>query len=111
LEWTKVSLNFGLRYCSGNDLEQKPSNNRLGSRSQTSALKGKRPDHNIEQIKTRIRTCAHTQKYKVWATHVMLARASTTSLACAQAPKLLSDAQVGSNSGGGPKKDCWHWDE
>ena len=40
------------------------------------------------------------------ATHVMLARASTTSLACAQAPKTLSDAQVDSNSGGGPKEDC-----
>ena len=74
-------------------IQKKPSNNRLGffflfvcSRSQTSSLKTKRPDHNIEQIKTRIRTCAYTQKYKAWATHVMLARASTTSLACAQAP-------------------------
>jgi len=53
---------------------------------------------------------AHT-KYKAWVTHVMLARASTKSPACAQAPKLLSDAQVGSNSGGGPKKNCQHWDE
>ena len=66
---------------------------RLGSRSQTSALKGKRPDHNILQMKTRIHTCAHTQKYKACATHVMLARASTTSLACTQSLKPLSDAQ------------------
>jgi len=73
---------------------------RLGSRSQTSALKGKRPDHNILQIKTRIHTCAHTQKYKACATHVMLARASTTSLACAQSPKPLADAQVDSKHDG-----------
>jgi len=52
------------------------------------------PPHDTEQIKTRIHTCAHRQKYKARATHVMLARASTTSLACAQSPKPLSDAQV-----------------
>jgi len=82
----------------------------LGSRSQTN-LTILNKDHNTEQIKSRIHTCAHTQKYKDWVTHVMLARASTTSLACTQAPKSLSDAQVGSNSGGGPKEDCQHWDE
>ena len=50
-------------------------------------------------------------KHKARTPYVMLALASTTSLACAQSPKFLSDAQVGSNSGGGPKEDYWHWDE
>ena len=52
-----------------------------------------------------------TVQTKARATHVMLARASATSLACAQAPKPLSDAQVGSNSGSGQKEDHRHWDE
>ena len=45
------------------------------------------------------------------ATYVMLALASTASLACAQSPEPLSDARANSNSGGGPKEDCQHWDE
>jgi len=63
-------------------LWQKPSNNRLVSRSQTSSLKGKRPDH--------------LNKHKARTPYVMLALTSTTSLACAQSPKSLSDAQVDS---------------
>ena len=49
-----------------------------------------------KQNKTRIHTCVHTKKYqpkqpytkKARATYGMLARTSTTSLACAQFPKL-----------------------
>ena len=67
--------------------------------------------HDTERIKTRIHTCAHTQKYEARATHVMLAQASTTALACTQSSKPLSDAQVGSNSGGWPKVGYQHWDE
>jgi len=133
-------------------LEQKPSNNRLAARSQTSALKGKKPDHNLHtgtymrtytkvqnktkqntrigdlisrcwfvrviwmfrpQIKREIswkNSCVESvllcgvcvmcacmwSTNKARATHVMLARANTTSLACAQSPKPLSDAQIDS---------------
>ena len=48
----------------------------LGSRSQTN-LTILNKDHNTEQIKTRIHTCALTQKYKAWVTHVMLARSNS----------------------------------
>ena len=48
----------------------------LGSRSQTN-LTILNKDHNAEQIKTRIHTCALTQKYKAWVTHVMLARSNS----------------------------------
>jgi len=54
---------------------------------------------------------SYTNLNETRAIYVMFARASTTSLRCAQSPKPLSDALVNSNSGGGPKEDCWNWDE
>jgi len=63
--------------------------------------------HDTKQIKTQLHTNTYwhahihkstektqtVKKHKARATHVMLARASTTSLACAQSPQPLSDAQ------------------
>ena len=54
---------------------------------------------------------SHPYTNKARTAEVMLARASTKSLTCAQSSKPLSDAQVDTNSGGGPKEDCQHWDE